>query len=192
MTSQGALGLLRLGEPIFFPQRLRLLRTAKRIERVGSDAGAVLSPCVVPARPRLLISRKRGLRDGQSRAIMIGAYGIDLKSNFPVWMNNLAPPRRGSSIKYNTQATVYQSTSLPVYRRGSVSSLRLEAVMSGEVNERAVVDDAADGLADDRRLHAVIQNLAGERRQSRRTPPCDSAEPPACPDEVRSGPKSAG
>ena len=63
MTSQGALGLLRLGEPIFFPQRLRLLRAAKRIERVGSDAGAVLSPCVVPARGRLLISRKRGLRE---------------------------------------------------------------------------------------------------------------------------------
>ena len=33
--------------------------------------------------------------------------------------------------------------------------------MAGEVDERAVVDDAAAGLADDRRLHAVVEDLAG-------------------------------
>jgi hypothetical protein len=44
--------------------------------------------------------------------------------------------------------------------------------MPGEVDERAVIDDAADSLADDRRLHAVIDDLAGDaadRRKGRAT-----------------------
>jgi len=34
--------------------------------------------------------------------------------------------------------------------------------MSGEVDQGAVVNDAASRLADDRRLHAVIEDLAGD------------------------------
>jgi hypothetical protein len=34
--------------------------------------------------------------------------------------------------------------------------------MSGEVDQGAVVNDAASRLADDRRLHAFIQDLAGD------------------------------
>jgi len=37
---------------------------------------------------------------------------------------------------------------------------RLEAVVAGKIDQRAVVDDAARGLANDDRLHAVIENLA--------------------------------
>ena len=39
------------------------------------------------------------------------------------------------------------------------ASLRLEAVVTGEVDEPAIVDDAAAGLADDCRLHAVVEDL---------------------------------
>src|SRR6516164_5421965 len=59
------LRLLSLGDPILLPQHLCFLRAAKRIERVGSDAGAVLGPRVVQARSRLM-GRERGLRDGQT------------------------------------------------------------------------------------------------------------------------------
>jgi len=50
------------------------------------------------------------------------------------------------------------------------ASLWLEAIVPGEVNERAVVDDAAAGFADDRGLHAVVEDLAGDaadRREGR-------------------------
>src|SRR5262249_36819586 len=43
------LGLVRLRDPIPLPQRLRLLCAAKRVERVGSDAGAILGPGVIPS-----------------------------------------------------------------------------------------------------------------------------------------------
>ena len=33
--------------------------------------------------------------------------------------------------------------------------------MPGEVDERSIVDDATAGLADDRGLHAVVKDLAG-------------------------------
>ena len=46
----GGFGLLSLREPILLPQRLRLLGAAKRIERVGSDAGAVLGPRVIASK----------------------------------------------------------------------------------------------------------------------------------------------
>jgi len=42
------------------------------------------------------------------------------------------------------------------------AGLRLEAVMSGEVDERAIVDDAAAGLTDDGGLHAVVKDLMGD------------------------------
>src|SRR5208283_4277338 len=37
--------------------------------------------------------------------------------------------------------------------------LRLEAIVPGNIDERAIVDDAARDLADDRGLHAVVKNL---------------------------------
>src|SRR5215831_18478549 len=49
-----------LRDPIPLPQRLRLLRAAKRVERVGSDAGAVLGPGVVPSQ-HLVVSSQSGL-----------------------------------------------------------------------------------------------------------------------------------
>ena len=42
------------------------------------------------------------------------------------------------------------------------AGLWLEAVVSGEVDERSVVDDAAAGLTDDRGLHAVVKDLIGD------------------------------
>ena len=46
----GRLGQLGLREPIPLPQRLCLLCAPKRIERVGSDAGAVLGPRVIASK----------------------------------------------------------------------------------------------------------------------------------------------
>ena len=40
-------GLLRLCDPVPLPQRLRLLCAAKRVERIGGDAGAVLGPGMI-------------------------------------------------------------------------------------------------------------------------------------------------
>jgi len=39
------------------------------------------------------------------------------------------------------------------------AGLRLEAVMAGEVQERAIVEDATSSLADHRGLHAVVEDL---------------------------------
>jgi hypothetical protein len=39
------------------------------------------------------------------------------------------------------------------------AGLELEAIMSGEVDQRSVVGDAAAGFADDVRLHAVVKDL---------------------------------
>ena len=39
------------------------------------------------------------------------------------------------------------------------AGLELEAIMSGEVDQRSVVGDAAAGFADDDRLHAVVKDL---------------------------------
>lgn len=41
-----SLGFLSPRQPIPLPQRLRLLCAAKRVERVGSDAGAILGLCL--------------------------------------------------------------------------------------------------------------------------------------------------
>jgi len=49
-------------DAIRLPQRLRLLCTAKRIERVGSDAGAALGPGVVSSQClRLSSSMKKSM-----------------------------------------------------------------------------------------------------------------------------------
>ena len=69
MRYQGAFGLLRLRDPIPLPQRLRLLGAAKRVERVGSDAGAVLGPGVVPSKGLVVggeggLAEVRALRSG--------------------------------------------------------------------------------------------------------------------------------
>jgi len=48
----GRFGLFRLREPILLPQRLRVLAAAKRVERVGGDAGVVFGPIVVPPKDR--------------------------------------------------------------------------------------------------------------------------------------------
>ena len=57
--------VLRGRDPIPLPQRLRLLCTAKRVERVGSDAGAVLGPGVVQAK-QLGVSSESGLAEGKA------------------------------------------------------------------------------------------------------------------------------
>jgi hypothetical protein len=58
------LRVLRTREPISLPQRLRLLGAAKRIERVGGDAGAVFGPGVVPSKS-LLVGSESGLSKGE-------------------------------------------------------------------------------------------------------------------------------
>ena len=57
-------GVPNFSQPILLSQCLRLLGAAKRVKRVGSDAGARLGPSVVPA-SRCLMGRKRELRDSQ-------------------------------------------------------------------------------------------------------------------------------
>ena len=57
--------VLRGRDPIPLPQRLRLLCAAKRVERVGSDAGAVLGPGVVQAK-QLGVSSESGLAEGSA------------------------------------------------------------------------------------------------------------------------------
>ena len=52
-------------EPKPLPQRLRLVRAAKGVERVGGDAGAVFSPGVVWAE-RLVVGDEGGLAESQS------------------------------------------------------------------------------------------------------------------------------
>ena len=49
--------VLKSREPIPLPQRLRLLRAAKRVERVGSDAGAVLRPGVVSSKNLVMVGK---------------------------------------------------------------------------------------------------------------------------------------
>ena len=56
--------VLRGRDPIPLPQRLRLLGAAKRVERVGSDAGAVLGPGVVQAK-KLGVGSESGLAEGE-------------------------------------------------------------------------------------------------------------------------------
>src|SRR5262245_24187668 len=46
------------------------------------------------------------------------------------------------------------------------ASLRLEAVVPGEVDERAIVHDAASGLPDHRCLHAVLEDLVRDAAES--------------------------
>src|SRR5262249_12946433 len=65
------LGLVRLRDPIPLPQPLRLLCAAKRFERVGGHAGAVLGPRVVASRDHIEIGQRR-LREGES-------YGRSMK-----------------------------------------------------------------------------------------------------------------
>jgi len=60
--------------------------------------------------------------------------------------------------------------------------------MSGEVDQRPVVDDAAPDFADDDRLHAV----EGSHEGYRRSPRYDSAEPSACPGAGQHAPGSVG
>jgi hypothetical protein len=42
--------VIRTRDPVLLPHRLRVLSAAKRVEGVGSDAGAVLGPGVVQAK----------------------------------------------------------------------------------------------------------------------------------------------
>jgi len=59
---RGSRGLrgVRTRYSILLPQRVRLLSAAKRVERVGSDAGAVLGPAVVQAERRLMPRTRPG------------------------------------------------------------------------------------------------------------------------------------
>ena len=49
---------------ILLPQRLSVLRAAKRVERVGGDAGAILGPRVVPPE-ELCLMRREPFRRGR-------------------------------------------------------------------------------------------------------------------------------
>ena len=51
------LSVLKLREPIPLPQRLRLLCAAKRVERVGSDAGGVQLRPHMPGAGQLRLHR---------------------------------------------------------------------------------------------------------------------------------------
>jgi hypothetical protein len=64
MRSQGGFGVLRLREPIPLPQRLSLFHPAKRVERVGSDAGAILGPGVIPSK-NLVVGGEGGVAERQ-------------------------------------------------------------------------------------------------------------------------------
>ena len=61
MRSQGGFGVLRLREPIPLSQRLRLFHPAKR---VGSDAGAILGPGVIPSK-NLVVGGEGGVAERQ-------------------------------------------------------------------------------------------------------------------------------
>ena len=52
----GGFGLPSLREPISLPQRRRLLGAAKRVERIGSDAGAILGRGVAPSKNLVVYS----------------------------------------------------------------------------------------------------------------------------------------
>jgi hypothetical protein len=48
------------------------------------------------------------------------------------------------------------------------AGFRLVAIVPGKVDERPIVDDAADGLADHRRLHTVVEDLMGHAADRRK------------------------
>src|SRR5262249_58778071 len=60
MPSAVRLRVLRTREPISLPQHRRLLCAAKRVERVGGDAGAILGPGMV-ASENLVVSSESAL-----------------------------------------------------------------------------------------------------------------------------------
>jgi hypothetical protein len=66
-------------DPISLPQRLRLVRAVKRIERVGSDAGAILGPRVVSSK-NLIVSSESVLakseRFGRARGDELVSLGF--------------------------------------------------------------------------------------------------------------------
>jgi hypothetical protein len=63
MRSHEALGFSGSVSPSL-PQRLRLLCAARRVERVGGDAGAVLGPGVIPSK-NLVVHGERGFAEGE-------------------------------------------------------------------------------------------------------------------------------
>ena len=74
--------LLKLREPVPLPQRLRLLGAAKRVERVGGDAGAVLRSEAWLYSGSGLMGRERGLAEGEGLAVRSVLPGADARNDF--------------------------------------------------------------------------------------------------------------
>jgi hypothetical protein len=118
------LRLIRTRDPIPLSQRLRLLSAAKRVERVSSDAGAVLGEGVITSES-LVVCGEGGLAESERFGRLAGRAGVSLpaaglltvvKAIAAHWATCSWPPARGNPARNWRRSSSVMSVRRPSLR----------------------------------------------------------------------------